>query len=166
MKQDPINKLILAYIAMVLAFLIFVILTGLSSCQVLKGKRVVTSDSTKVSRVDSGTVRVNTNDKKDSLAWWREILNFSRDTTIVTPGVTNVYPTSYIREGGVQVIKEKETNYDSLWNNRLDSLSMRFSELSKSKETEVATQWYIWVILGCVGLIAIKQLVPFKIVKS
>jgi hypothetical protein len=33
----------------------------------------------------------------------------------------------------------------------------------KSKETKVMTQWYIWVILGLVGLIAMKILLPFKI---
>ena len=119
-------------------------------CQVLKGKKTEVKDSTQVQRADSGQVKITNVERKDSLAWWREVLNFGRDTNIINP-ITNVYPTSYIREGGTQVIREREVNYDSLWNNKLDSLVSKLSTTEKSKETKVGTQWYIWAILGLLG---------------
>lgn len=111
-----------------------------SSCEVLKTKRRVVKDSLRTVRVDSGTVNTRTTDIKDSLAWWKETFNFSRDTTIVN---NNVYPTSYIRERGIRTVETKSVNYDSLWSIRLDSLSYRISEATKTKETKVLNMWQI-----------------------
>jgi hypothetical protein len=139
------------------------LLLSLGGCEVLKGKREVRTDSTVVSKKDSGSVSVKTTNIMDSLAWWREQWNFDKDTTILTPGVTNVYPTSYIREGGVRTVEVQTINYDSIYKSIADSTRLLKEEIEKSKHTKVATQWYIWVILGLVGLIAMKILLPFKI---
>jgi hypothetical protein len=157
---DPVWTMIIIY--MLLVVLIIGCSMLFSSCQVLKTKRAVKSDSTAVAKVDSGKITINTNNTKDSLAWWREIVNFGRDTTIVVSPTNNIYPTSYIREGGVRTTESKSVNYDSLWNNRFDSLSYRLLKEDKSKETKVLTQWYIWVILGLVGLIAFKLFFKLK----
>ena len=129
-----------------------------SSCQVLKKKSSLTSDSTAVNKSDTGRVTVNTTNTKDSLAWWREIINFGRDTTIINP-VTNVYSTSYIREGGVRTVETKEINYDSLWSNKIDSLVVKLSRTDKSKETKVLGFWQI------IGLAAGVSLVFFLLSK-
>jgi hypothetical protein len=134
----------------------------LSGCEVLKGKREVRTDSTSVVKKDSGSVSVKTTNIMDSLAWWREQWNFDRDTTIVT-GVTNVYPTSYIREGGVRTVEVQQVNYDSIYKSIADSTRLLKEEIEKSKQTSVGVQWYIWVMLGLVALIAMKILLPFKI---
>lgn len=139
--KDPVWRVLVVYALAVVALLSLALL--FSSCEVLKRKSSVVKDSLSVARVDSGKVNIRTETKTDSLAWWREIVNFSRDTTIVQPGVTNVYPTSYIREGGTQTIKEVSINYDSLWNNKMDSLVYKLSQTDKSKQTKVLNMWQI-----------------------
>ena len=127
-----------------------------SSCQVLKKKSSVTSDSTAVNKTDSGAVNITTIQRKDSSAWWREIVNFGRDTNVT---VNNIYPTSYIREGGVRTVETKEINYDSLWSNKIDSLVVKLSRTDKSKETKVLGFWQI------IGLAAGVSLVFFLLSK-
>ena len=122
------------------AAIIIILAMLFSSCEVLKTKRQVTRDSTVTAKVDSGKLNIQTVNIKDSLAWWKETFNFSRDTTIVN---NNVYPTSYIRERGVRTVETKSVNYDSLWSVRLDSLSYRISEATKTKETKVLSMWQI-----------------------
>ena len=152
--KDPILRLILVYI------LAAIVLIGcsllFSGCQVLKKKASVKSDSTVVVKSDTGTVTVNTTNIKDSLAWWREVVNFGRDTNVT---VNNIYPTSYIREGGVRTVETKEINYDSLWSNKIDSLVVKLSRTDKSKETKVLGFWQI------IGLAAGVSLVFFLLSK-
>ena len=142
----------------------FILMAVFSSCQVLKGKYESKRDSSVTHKSDSGKVELRQVEKKDSSVYWRDIIDLiHKDTIINNVPVTNYYPTRIIREGGTQVKTEREVNYDSLWNNRLDSLSLRFAESSKSKETKVLTRWWVWLIIGLVGLAALKILLPFKI---
>jgi hypothetical protein len=142
------------------------LLLSLGGCEVLKGKREVRTDSTSVVKKDSGSVSVKTTNIMDSLAWWREQWNFDRDTTILTPGVTNVYPTSYIREGGVRTVEVQTINYDSIYKSIADSTRLLKEEIEKSKQTKVATNPLLWVVLGLVGLMALKMFLPFTIVRK
>ncbi len=152
--KKPIIQLVIFYL------LFIILLIGcsylFSSCQVLKKKSSVTSDSTAVNKSDTGRVTVNTTNTKDSLAWWREVVNFGRDTNVT---VNNIYPTSYIREGGVRTVETKEINYDSLWSNKIDSLVVKLSRTDKSKETKVLGFWQI------IGLAAGVSLVFFLLSK-
>lgn len=164
MPKDPCKRLFFTYGAAAVGFILFVALLAifLGGCQVLKKKSSVVKDSAVVNRVDSGNVRKTETTAKDSLAWWREIVNFlpQRDTVInnVTTPVTNYYPSQIIREGGVRTSEVKQVNYDSLWNNRLDSLVARFAATDKSKETKFLTQFQIWAVIGLLGLFVIKNL--------
>ena len=152
--KKPIIQLVIFYL------LFIILLIGcsylFSSCQVLKKKSSVTSDSTAVNKTDSGAVNITTIQRKDSSAWWREIVNFGRDTNVT---VNNIYPTSYIREGGVRTVETKEINYDSLWSNKIDSLVVKLSRTDKSKETKVLGFWQI------IGLAAGVSLVFFLLSK-
>lgn len=145
------------------------ILLLFSSCEVLKKRQEVRKDSVAVVKTDSGAVRVNTTTKTDSLAWWREIINFGRDTTIVVTPTNNIYPTSYIREGGTQRTETKVINYDSLWNTKIDSLVSKFSKMDKSSETKVLSMWQIlglcagaYIVLQILGKVNISQIFTKK----
>jgi hypothetical protein len=142
------------------------LLLSLGGCEVLKGKREVRTDSTVVSKKDSGSVSINSNNKSDSSAYWREIWTLARDTNVT---VNNIYPTSYTKEYGVREIKETEVLYDSSWKQAYDSLNKKVDSFEKTKETKVLTQWWIWVIGGIVVLASIKSLIgslPFTITRK
>lgn len=165
--KEPIWQILKWYLVGILIVILIVILG--SSCQVLKKRQEVRKDSVAVAKVDSGAVRVNTTTKTDSLAWWREIINFGRDTTIVVTPTNNIYPTSYIREGGTQKTETKVVNYDSLWNNKMDSLVYKLSKIDKSSEKKVLSMWQIlglcagaYIVLQILGKINISQLFTKK----
>lgn len=147
--------------------LAFILIICLSGCEVLKTKQSKAVDSTAVHRIDSGSLRIESNQHKDSNNWYREIIEFiankpSGDTTIImSPNITT--PVRIIREGGNQVITDKSESNDMAWRSSLDSVNYRIAELSKTKETKVMTQWWAWAIIGLVGLAALKILLPFKI---
>lgn len=159
MLKDPIWKLIIAYCVGVAVILVLAYL--FSSCNVLKKSSSVSKDSTSVVKVDTGRVVKNEVNKTDSMAWWREIINFSRDTTIVNP-VTNVYPTSYIREGGVREITTKEINYDSLWNNKMDSLVTKLQTVDKSKSVKTPGVWLMWLAIGISLITLLSRFLTIK----
>lgn len=145
--------------------LAFILIICLSGCEVLKTKQYRAIDSTAVHKVDSGRISTVKTDTKDSLNWWRETVEFllnKPDTTIImSPNITT--PVRIIREGGNQVITDKSESNELAWRSSLDSVNYRIAELSKTKETKVMTQWWIWAIIGLVGLAALKILLPFKI---
>lgn len=165
MRKRRVNKLLKIVIVIVVAFFAVLILMSIQSCQVLKGKYERKSDSTVVNKTDSGQVKVNTTDKRDSLAWWRERWEFGRDTTIIVQGGTNIYPTSYVREGGTQVNQEKSINYDSLWFHRADSINRSIVESSKNKETSPTKmiQTGITILFVFAGLLLFGVVILFGI---
>ena len=158
--MDPVWKLIKWYVIGVIAILL---LAMCFSCNVLKKSSQVSKDSAVVNKVDTGRVSVNSINKTDSSAWWREILTFGRDTTIInTTPVTNVYPTSYIREGGVREITTKEINYDSLWNNKMDSLVTKLQTVDKSKSVKTPGVWMLWAAIGLSLLTFVSKFLTIK----
>lgn len=150
--------------------LIFFVLTG---CEILKGKRRVSTDSIAVKKVDSTvTHKFEISDKRDS-TWWREVINFlpkGHDTTInnTTVPVNNYYPAQIIREGGSFSREDMMRILDSANKNKVDTTSLIKSEETKSKETKALTQWWIWLIMGLMSVLIILLLFGryFKITKK
>lgn len=164
MLRDPVWKLIKWYSLIAIALFAVFAIVALCSCSILKKRQEVKTDSTKVVKVDSGSVKINSVTKTNSSTWWREILDlkpiyfpYTKDTLVNN----NYYPTRIVREGGTQTIKEVKVNYDSIWNNKLDSLVYKLSKVDKSKKVEFIP-WYIWVIFGAIVLILAKQFLKFK----
>lgn len=150
-----IYKLIIAYI------ILFLLLIGcsilFSSCTLTRKVRQTTKDSVQVSKIDTGRVTINTDTKKDSSAWWREIISFlpkGRDTIInnTTIPVNNYYPSQIIREGGTAKSESKVINYDSIWNNRMDSLVARLTTKQSDAKFKVLDVWQILGICSGVSL--------------
>lgn len=145
-----------------LLLLLCAMLILMSSCEVLKRKSEVRTDSTKVNKVDSGSVKKNEVTTKTDSEWWREIVNF-RDTIInnTTTPVYN-YPVQIIREGGSAQIVSKSINYDSLWNNKMDSLVLKLSKSDKSKEVKTPGAWVIYLALALAALAFLSKFVTIK----
>lgn len=161
--RKRVNKLLRIVIVIVVAFFAILLLMSIQSCEVLKGKQSASLDSTRVSRVDSGRVTTVKTDTKDSLNWWRETIEVllnrpNGDTTIIMqPNITT--PIRYIREGGNQVITQKEESNELVWRNAVDSLNKRLDTFSKSKETKFFTQWHIWAIIALFGFAVLKYII-------
>lgn len=153
-------------LALGVSVLLWFLLVTITGCEVLKSKRDARVDSTAISKIDSGSLRVLKMASNDSTTWYREIFEFlankpSGDTTIVIqPNVTT--PIRIIREGGTQVVSEKKEETESTWRNRYDSLMYHKMTEEKGKEANFGTQWYIWLMAGAIVLIAFKLFFKLK----
>lgn len=158
--KKQINKIIL--LALVVVNCIFLTITQ-SSCKLSKKIFKANTDSSSVSKQDSGTVskKNNTDFKKDD--WWRETIVYPvRDCTINN---TYIKPAVIYREGGSTTKVIDNTQYDSGWKNRYDSLIYELQTTDIYKKTDALNFWQIVAIgIGCslvVGVI-IFFLLKFK----
>lgn len=146
----------------VLAFLFclaaLILILMLQSCSVTKSKSGKTTDTNHVVKTDSGQVKKNTHSEKNTAEWERQIVIYNRDTTINNyistggkPSVINVpQPRVIITERGSMQQEKQSINYDSIWQNKTDSLQLFIAESTKNKkETALNT----WQIIGlCIGV--------------
>jgi len=170
----------LSFICFVIIFIIICVV-ALSGCEVIKGKRSISSDSTAVKKEilqitdtsKGGSVKTNTT--KEEFDWYKMTQLF--DQKKQTPGDTKVYPTTVIYEGG-KGTKESST-VDSSWflnalnlmQANLDSTNKKLQESEKNKKSETKGVGLIFIILICVGCIVLYAILSgylkrFKIVKK
>ena len=128
----------------IFVFLLFIFLLLLvASCKILKQKQSIVKDTTAKHAVDSGSVKNNSGTAKDETKWWKETVVYAKDTT--KGNVTNVYPTTIIREAGTNNKEATYSNHDSSWKQAIDSIRATLQQQSKSKEEKALN---IWQILG------------------
>jgi predicted small secreted protein len=171
-----------------LAILILLAAVLLSSgCNVMKGKKSTTSDSTRVTTDNTGAVKSSeAGSEKESdytrRTWiyglpgaspaYMQTRNGQRlDTIALQPEVKNYYntlPIAYIEESGKQKEKAWQFNYDSAWHAFQDSLSSRITITEKKKETKVLGWQHI--IAACIGtallILILQHFLKFKIVRK
>lgn len=127
---------------MALSALLLYLFCILESCNVTKGKKTLSVDSTRVNKVDSGSVKKSTSTEKTTGGYERQTLIYYRDTGFsAKPSTINLQssPFDYSRlaavineRGNYQQEKEK-SKYDSSWKSELDSLKMVVKESMKDK---------------------------------
>jgi hypothetical protein len=142
------------------------LLLSLGGCEVFKWGQETAKDSTNVLKVDSGSTKKSTSDIAKEKEYDRVTVNyppFPRDCTVNN---YHTYPSSVIYERGKETENIATTEEQTDWKRYTDSTAYSLKEELKSKETKVMTQWYIWVILGLVGLMALKMFLPFTIVRK
>lgn len=126
--------------AALLGFLFLIL--ALNSCSITKAKKTFASDSTHVSKIDSGSIKQNINSAKSDSTWKREIIYFGKDT------VTNNYyttPAVIYRESGSQSKQFDSSNLQTNFNKSIDSGQVK-TVLSEKKKEERALS--IWQIIG------------------
>lgn len=139
----------------------------LSSCELTRKISKSKNDTAEVSKSDSGNVRKNETTTKTDAEWWREIATFQpgKDSFYIektTKPVNNYYtqPIQIIREGGTVQVQTTQINYDSLWNNKLDSL------VSKLTTVEKDTNWQVFSFWQLLGIAALGGVVLFILQKT
>lgn len=158
--------------------------TCLSSCEVIKGKKSVKSDSTAVSKntvnaldtSKSGSVTKSEVKSKEENEWWRIIQSFQKDTV---NNVTNVYPSTVVYEGGKGTREQTENKVDSTWfknyisfmQSKYDSLSSKLEQVEKNKQSETKGVGLIMVIIIVIAAIILYAILSgylkrFKIIRT
>ena len=126
---------LLFFLLSLLAVILFCTLQG---CSILKDKVSVSKDTAHVAKVDSGGVKSSAGQTKNDNQWTKETIVYgnSRDTI---NNVTNVYPTTVIRESGSSSNQSSFQNYDSGWKKGIDSLAAKMEEDRKTKKESALT---------------------------
>ncbi len=126
-----------------------------ASCQVLKTKRRVATDSISVSKIDSTILKKLEALNKRDCTYLKETIFFGRDTNIFnnTTPVNNYYPTQLIRESGTFSREDYLRITDSMNKSKSDTTSVSKVEESKSKEIKVLGFWQILAIAAGVGFV-------------
>jgi len=126
-----------------------------ASCEVLKTKRRVATDSVSVSKIDSTILKKLEALNKRDCTYYKETVFFGRDTNVFhTSNPTNVYyPTQVIRESGTFSREDYLRITDSMNRAKSDTTSVSKVEESKSKETKVLGFWQIFAIAAGVGFV-------------
>lgn len=139
----------------ILLIIVAVFVTG---CEVLKTKRRAIADTVYVTKIDSGYLNKTNTVKSDSFQWWRMIMDYrDKGDTNITNVYNNTYPQPkvVVVEGGSGSSQTIIQQVDSGWRQRYDSLSTHRVTEDKFKETKVLTQWWIWLIIGGLGLVVV-----------
>lgn len=142
-------------VAAILVFICFIC----SSCEVFKKSQRVTTDTTQVRKIDSGAIHKNELTTKTDTEWWREVLNFiPRDSTYIEKTNQPIYytqPVQIIREGGSIQYVQQQVDYDSIWNNKMDSLLAKFQTTKTESKAQAFNFWQI-IALAALGLIILN----------
>jgi hypothetical protein len=153
LSKDPTIQLLKWY---AIGFVLFIVLICLlSSCEVLKTKRRVATDSISVTKIDSTILKKLEALNKRDCTYYKETILFGRDTTInnFTTPVNNYYPTQVIRESGTFSREDYLRITDSMNRVKSDTTSVSKVEESKSKEIKVLGFWQILAIAAGVGFV-------------
>lgn len=169
------DKLELVVYVVALFALIILILT---SCNIERFFTRQRSDSTAVSKVqtgikdslNSGSVSTNNSKSKEEYEWWRMIVeNMPKGDTTVT--VNNIYPAParVIYEGGSGTRQEEKQSKDSAWMHQvfsfikesLDSTNRRIDNVEKQSKTETKGLGLFTLILVMGGAVVLFKLMGF-----
>lgn len=152
--------------------LLWLVLFGITACEILKHKRTAVTDSTSTHRVDTVRLLVKDSGSKSEATWFREILNYlpqGHDTVInhTTVPVNNYYPAQIIREGGTFTKDEYLHLVDSMNAHKSDTTHVAASIETKDKSVKFMTPiQIILIVLGCLlvfeGLKWVKKNIGLK----
>jgi hypothetical protein len=167
MKKEPTWLLLKWYIVGIILLLALAALC--SSCEVLKTKRRVTTDSTSVSKLDSTILKKLEALNRKDCTYYKETILFGRDTTInnITTPIHNYYPTQVIREGGTFSREDYLKLTDSMSRQKADSTTVDKVEETKDKKSGLSTTLMFFIGLGvlllfaAIGFIMIYRLTSF-----
>lgn len=144
------------FLAFVLAFLSLCFL--LLSCEVIKGKKTIASDSTTVKKETVAVVdtskggSVKTNTTKEAFDWYKMTQLFDQNKQ--PAGDTKVYPSTVIYEGGKGT--KESTTIDSTWfknalsllQAKIDSANAKYESSEKNKQVE-SKGLGVWLLVIC-----------------
>lgn len=166
MKARQWSIIIIWIVAMILSC------CALLSCSFMKKINRSKSDSASIRKElnssfdssKSGSVKNEKNHFKEDSDWWKITQTFPQSKSPV-PGVTNVYPSTVVYEGGKNSKEQEQSSSDSSWmknaisklESKLDSAGKVIENYESNTKTKAfqLTWWMVIILCGLV-YIAIK----------
>ena len=159
-------------------FVLCTLVILLPSCNIIKAKKTLTSDSARVNTLDSGSLKKNTVNEKTTADWERQTYIFrpgfpasplgtgvrfiTHDTTInhylysgttPSPGIDYNRLAAIINERGNYKNEKQGATTDSSWKKAVDSLRVIVKQATKNKTEKALTTWQIIGIVVGVSLV-------------
>ena len=151
--------------------LLGILVIGVQSCEVLKTKRRVATDSVSISKLDSTILKKLEALNKKDCTYYKETILFGRDTTVyhnqTTIPVNNYYPTQIIRESGTFSREDYLRLTDSMNKQKADTTTVSKVEETKDKKSGISPTFMFFtglgvlLLLAAIGFILIYRLTSF-----
>lgn len=171
------NKKMSAAFVLLLILLLVIVCLMTSGCAFLKGKETKVQDTTKVEKVDSGSVKTTSSNSTMDWEWFKTTLQYPQvnsggDTTInnfyPVPAQQSQQPQVIIMEGGKGKQEQNTVIVDSSWKDAFRALVATVTETKKTKETQ-GLSW-LHIIGVCAGtallLIILQTFSKYKLAKK
>jgi hypothetical protein len=141
-----------------------------SGCKVSKNQKINTKDSTSVTTSKEGSVRVDSSGSKSDKTYTNETFFFpGRDTTInnyIFQPANIPAPTVYIRETGTEKTEQAQIITDTSWREAFNSLAVLIASKETQTKKKVGPSFIEWILIAGLGLLLIKNFLPFTIIKK
>lgn len=146
----------------IIALLLWFILA--SGCKTIRNLKKSTNDSTSVVKTNEGTSKVDSSGSKSDKTSTKETVYYPQPIYIEgkngEPKI--IFVPQSVKETGTEKSEDFSVKKDESWREAFDSLSSKILTLSEDKKTKVGTSFLLWVIIGLVGFMLLKQFIPYK----
>lgn len=145
----------------ILAIFIIFFLTG---CKTSSQLKKATNDSTSVKKETNSQVKLDSSGSKSDKTSTKETVYYPQPIYIEGKnGETKVvFVPQVVKETGTEKTEEVQVSKDESWREAFDSLSSKILNLSQDKKTKVGPSFIEWILIIAVGLIFLKQFIPYK----
>lgn len=155
-------------VALLFVIALFAVVFFFSGCKVLKEVKSSSKDSTSVSKINEGSARVDSSGSKTDKVYNKETIYYPQPIYVQgKDGETKVVvvPQS-VRESGQDKTETAHIITDTSWKDAFNSLTVLIANKEVDKKVKVGPSFLEWILIAGIGLLLIKNFLPFKIIKT
>lgn len=160
--MNKISDIVVSFICILLLAGLFLTCNG---CKIVRNLKQSSRDSTVVNTSGEGNVRKDSSGSKTDKIYTKETIYYQpiKDTnsfTINTPA-----PIIRIIESGREQTEQAQIIVDTSWKAAFNSLAVTMANKETKSTTKVGPSLIEWILIAGLGLLLLKNFLPFTIKK-
>lgn len=167
--KDAIKEFWLDVGVVVLALLALLsVMFFFSGCKVVKDLKQSSKDSSSINNSKEGSVKIDSSGSKADRTNTKETVYFPQP--IIVPGKDGdtkvIFVPQTVRETGTEKTEQAQIIRDTSWKEAIREMTLALKEKELEKKTKVGPSFLEWVLIAGIGLLLIKNFLPFKLIKT
>lgn len=167
--KDAIKEFWLDVGVVLLALIALIsVMVFLSGCRILRNEKINTKDSTSVNNVKEGSVKIDSSGSKADRTNTKETVFYPQP--IIVPGKDGdtkvIFVPQTVKETGTEKTEQAQIIRDTSWKEAIREMTLALSNKELEKKTKVGPSFIEWILIAGVGLLLIKNFLPFKLIKT
>lgn len=136
-------------------------------CKILQSKKSNTNSKDSIVNNSQGSVRVDSSGSKSDKTNTKETVYYPQPIYIQgKDGETKVISVpQYIKETGTEKTEQAQVITDTTWKNEMRELRTLIQNTNSTTKGSLLNSPIIWILIGVVGLLLLKNFLPFKITR-